>query len=166
MWLIGCSFSKHFLQSSWGEKNQLGKLRGVWIEKNSPICINLKHVHSTESSNDDNVFSMTQLYDYNLNNAYRSLLWFGWGFIWESGADPGFGQGGPQLLRPKVADVAELSCTNEASYLRWGSRARLIVLEAFGFSMLKYAFSHILETLFLYFFWHLLQHQKLIEIEH
>ena len=30
-----------------------------------------------------------------------------------------------------------------------GSRARLRALEAFGFLMLKYAFSHILETLFL-----------------
>ena len=26
-----------------------------------------------------------------------------------SGVDPGFGQGGPQLLRPKVADIAEQS---------------------------------------------------------
>ena len=32
-----------------------------------------------------------------------------------------------------------------------GSRARLRALESFGFLMLKYAFSHILETLFLSF---------------
>ena len=51
--------------------------------------------------------------------------------------------GGPQLLRPKIADVA--------SNLWPGSRARLRALEAFGFLMLKYAFSHILETLFLSF---------------
>ena len=69
-----------------------------------------------------------------------------------SGADPGFGQGGgPQLLRPKVADIAKRSPASEASILRPGSRARLRALEAFGFLMLKYAFSHILETLFLLF---------------
>ena len=66
-----------------------------------------------------------------------------------AGADPGFGQGGgPQVLRPKVADVAKRSCVSEASNLRPGSRARLRALEAFGFLMLKYAFSHILEALF------------------
>ena len=68
-----------------------------------------------------------------------------------SGADPGFGRGGPQPLRPKVADVVKRSCASEASILRPGSRARLRALEAFGFLMLKYAFSHILETLFLLF---------------
>ena len=66
-----------------------------------------------------------------------------------SGADPGFGQGGPQVLMPKVADVAKWSCTSEASNLRLGSRAHLRAVKSFGFLMLKYAFSHILETLFL-----------------
>ena len=60
-------------------------------------------------------------------------------------------RGGPQLLRPKVADIAKRSRASEASILRPGSRARLRALEAFGFLMLKYAFSHILETLFLLF---------------
>ena len=60
-------------------------------------------------------------------------------------------KGGPQLLRPKVADVAKRSRVSEASILRPGSRAHLRALEAFGFLMLKYAFSHILETLFLLF---------------
>ena len=60
-------------------------------------------------------------------------------------------KGGPQLLRPKVADIAKRSHTSEVSNLRPGSRARLRALEAFGFLMLKYAFSHILETLFLSF---------------
>ena len=60
-------------------------------------------------------------------------------------------KGGAQLLRPKVADVAKHSRSSEASNLRLGSRARLRALEAFGFLMLKYAFSHILETLFLSF---------------
>ena len=68
-----------------------------------------------------------------------------------TGADPGFGQGGPQPLRPKVANVAKRSCASEASILRPGSMALLRALEAFGFLMLKYAFSHILETLFLLF---------------
>ena len=58
-------------------------------------------------------------------------------------------KGGPQVLRPKVANVAKRSCASEASNLRPGSRARLRAMEAFGFLMLKYAFSHILETLFL-----------------
>ena len=44
---------------------------------------------------------------------------------------------------------AESCRRSEASNLRPGSRARLRALEAFGFLMLKYAFSHILETLFL-----------------
>ena len=60
-------------------------------------------------------------------------------------------KGGPQLLRPKVADIAKPSRASEASNLWLGSRARLRALEAFGFLMLKYAFSHILETLFLSF---------------
>ena len=60
-------------------------------------------------------------------------------------------RGGPQLLRPKVADIAKRSRTSEVSILWPGSRARLRALEAFGFLMLKYAFSHILETLFLLF---------------
>ena len=58
-------------------------------------------------------------------------------------------KGGPQVLRPKVADIAKRSRPSEASKLRPGSRARLRALEAFEFLMLKYAFSHILETLFL-----------------
>ena len=59
--------------------------------------------------------------------------------------------GGAQLLRPKVADIAKWSRVSEASILQPGSRAHLRALEAFGFLMLKYAFSHILETLFLLF---------------
>ena len=60
-------------------------------------------------------------------------------------------KGGPQLLRPKIANVVKRGCMSEASNLWLGSRARLRALEAFGFLMLKYAFSHILETLFLSF---------------
>ena len=59
------------------------------------------------------------------------------------GVDPGFGQGeapGPQ---------AESCWCSEASNFQLGSRACLRALEAFGFLMLKYAFSNILETLFL-----------------
>ena len=79
----------------------------------------------------------------NIRGFHHSLL--------HAGADPGFGQGGPQLLTPKVADIAKWSRASEASILRPGSRAHLRALEAFGFLMLKYAFSHILETLFLLF---------------
>ena len=60
-------------------------------------------------------------------------------------------RGGPQLLRPTVADVAKRSRASEASILQPGSRAHLRALEAFGFLMLKYAFSHTLDTLFLLF---------------
>ena len=61
-----------------------------------------------------------------------------------------------------MADVVKWSRESEASNLRLGSRALKWALEAFGFLMLKYAFSHILGTLFS----HLFQHQKLIKIEH
>ena len=56
---------------------------------------------------------------------------------------------GPQVLRPKVADIAKRSCASKASNLQLGSRALKWALEVFGLLMLKYAFSHILETLFL-----------------
>ena len=95
-----------------------------------------------------------QMYNWRrlINQRYSNgRVWVGHIRIYP-GADPGFGQGGgPQLLRPNVADVAKRSHTSEASILRLGSRARLRALEAFGFLMLKYAFSHILETLFLLF---------------
>ena len=39
----------------------------------------------------------------------------------------------------------------KASHMQPGSRARFRALEALGFSMLKYAFFHFLETLFLSF---------------
>ena len=68
-----------------------------------------------------------------------------------AGAIPGFGQGGAQLLRPKVTDVAKWSRVSEVRNLRLGSRACLRALKAFGFLMLKYAITHILETLFLSF---------------
>ena len=75
-------------------------------------------------------------------------------------------RGGPQLLRPKVADIAKQSRASEASILRPRSRARLRALEAFGFLMLKYAFSHILETLFSLIFDIYFDNKKLIKIEH
>ena len=68
-----------------------------------------------------------------------------------SGVNPGFGQRGPQVLRPKVADILKQSHTIKASNLWLGSRGHLRALEAFGFLMLKYVFSHILETFSLIF---------------
>ena len=65
-----------------------------------------------------------------------------------AGEDPGFCQKGLQLLRPKIADVTKWSHTSGASLLWPGSRAYSRALEAFGFLMLKYTFSHIVETLF------------------
>ena len=68
-----------------------------------------------------------------------------------AGVDPGFGQGGLQLLRSKVADIVEQSFMSKVNYMWLEFRTCLRALEAFGFLMLKYAFSHILETLFLSF---------------
>ena len=76
-------------------------------------------------------------------NKYRLLV------TENSVSGPGFGQGGVQLLRLKIAKVAEQSCVSKVSYLWLGSRALKWALEAFGFLKLKYAFSHILETLLL-----------------
>ena len=59
--------------------------------------------------------------------------------------DPGFGQGGAP------ASETESCRHSKVSNLWLGSRAHLRVVEAFGFLMLKYAFSHILETLFFSF---------------
>ena len=66
-----------------------------------------------------------------------------------TGADAGFGQGGPSFRGRKLP--VERSCVSEASYLQPGSRAYLRALETFEFLVLKYAFSHILEPLFLSF---------------
>ena len=68
-----------------------------------------------------------------------------------TGADPGFGQGGGPASEAESCRHSDQSCASEASILWPGSRAHLRALEAFGFLMLKYAFSHILETLFLLF---------------
>ena len=65
-----------------------------------------------------------------------------------SGVDPGYGKG---ILRPKVADVAKQSHASEVINLWPGSRALQWALEAFGFLMPKYAFSHIPEALFRWF---------------
>ena len=56
-------------------------------------------------------------------------------------------KGGSQLVRLNIADIVQHSHVREASYLWLGSRDHLRTLEAFGFLMLKYAFSHILNTL-------------------
>ena len=58
---------------------------------------------------------------------------------------------GGQLLRLKVANVAEWHCASEVSYLQPGSRVLNWALEVFGALMLKYEFCHIRETLFLPF---------------
>ena len=58
-------------------------------------------------------------------------------------------KGRPNSQMPKVANVVKWSHVSKVSYLWPGSRACLRALEAFGFLMVKYAFSHILETLFL-----------------
>ena len=60
-------------------------------------------------------------------------------------------RGGPQLLRPKVADVTKRSHASEVSNLWLGSMALNRALDSLGFLMLQYAISHILETLFLSF---------------
>ena len=58
---------------------------------------------------------------------------------------------GAQVLSPKVANIVKWSHVSEASNLWQGSRALKWALEVFGFLMLKYTFSHILETCSLIF---------------
>ena len=65
-----------------------------------------------------------------------------------AGADPGFGQ---NLLRSKVTDIVKWSHMSEVSCLESVSKALKSDLEAFGFLMLKYEISNILETLFCHF---------------
>ena len=48
---------------------------------------------------------------------------------------------GSRILRPKIANIVKWICVSEPSYLWLVSRAHLRVLEAFGFLILKYAFS-------------------------
>ena len=50
----------------------------------------------------------------------------------------------------QASEIQSCLCS-EASNLRLGSRAHLRALETFGFLIPKYAFSHILEALFLWF---------------
>ena len=58
-----------------------------------------------------------------------------------TGADPGFGQEGAP-----GSEAENCRCSEAESHER---SEQFAALEAFGFLMLKYAFSHILETLFL-----------------
>ena len=112
--------------------------RGHEGQRNSTWELSLGQIASVTSTRGKfTSCSTTQLFIFN-NHVLRcgSRIW---------------SRGGPQLLRPKVADIVKRSRTSEASILRPGSRARLRALEAFGFLMLKYAFSHILEILFLLF---------------
>ena len=66
----------------------------------------------------------------------------------KTGTDPGFGQGGVPASETKVAHIVKWSHTSRESNLPLGFRAHLRALEAFGFLMLKYAFSYILENSF------------------
>ena len=68
------------------------------------------------------------------------------------------------LPRPKIANVAKQSHVNKTSHMQPLSRVHFRALEALEFSVLKYAFSHILEGLFASHFWHLLQHLKWIKL--
>ena len=56
-----------------------------------------------------------------------------------------------EIFLPKNANVENLSHPSKTSHMQLGSMAHFRALEAPGFSVLKYAFSHILETLFLSF---------------
>ena len=66
-----------------------------------------------------------------------------------SGADPGFGQGGGPASEAESCRRSKAESRERSEHSAAGVRLR--ALEAFGFLMLKYAFSHILETLFLLF---------------
>ena len=105
----------------------------VWILGNGYLYPHRKKIHT---------LAMTPIWGQ--NRKYKLPLI-------SAGADPGFGQGGGPASEAESCRRSEAWRASEASILQPGSRARLRALEAFGFLMLKYAFSHILETLFLLF---------------
>ena len=68
-----------------------------------------------------------------------------------TGADPGFGQGGAPASEAESCRRSEAELHERSEQSAAGVQGQLKGMEAFGFLMLKYAFSHILETLFLSF---------------
>ena len=68
-----------------------------------------------------------------------------------AGADPGFGQGGAPASEAESCRHSKAESRERSEHSAAGVQGPLKGLEAFGFLMLKYAFSHILETLFLLF---------------
>ena len=68
-----------------------------------------------------------------------------------AGADPGFGQGGAPASEAESCRHSKAESHERSEHSAAGVQGPLKGLEAFGFLMLKYAFSHILETLFLLF---------------
>ena len=63
------------------------------------------------------------------------------------------------------ANIAKWSHSSKASYLQPGYRPCLRALEAFGFSIFKYAYFHFLETLFLLLYsQHVVEYYKLMKI--
>ena len=72
-----------------------------------------------------------------------------WRSATNAGADPGFGQGGGPGPEAESCRHSEAELCEQSEQFVAGVQGLLKALEAFGFLMLKYAFSHILETLFL-----------------
>ena len=84
-------------------------------------------------------------------------------WTYKSGADPGFDQGGPQIVTGLNCRWCAASCEQSKSFSVWGrankvspywlgSRACLRAPEALGYFITKYAFSPFWGT-FLYYFW-------------
>ena len=67
------------------------------------------------------------------------------------GADPGFGQGGAPASEAENCRRSEAESRERSKQSLAGVQGLLKGPGSFGFLMLKYAFSHILETLFLSF---------------
>ena len=69
----------------------------------------------------------------------------------ETGADPGFGQGGTPASEAENCRRSQAESRERSEQSVAGVQGPLKGPGSFGFLMLKYAFSHILETLFLSF---------------
>ena len=78
------------------------------------------------------------------------MLLFGYPHLyWQQVRIQDLVKGGAPGAEAESCRRSEAELRERSEQFAAGSRARLRALEAFGFLMLKYAFSHILETLFL-----------------
>ena len=80
---------------------------------------------------------------------FNTITWWADEQRYKSDIDPEFGQGGAPTSETESCQCSELESIERREQSVARDQDPLKVLEAFGFLMLKYAFSYILETLFL-----------------